>query len=95
MELIRIPRAVFDSYWHQPFTSVRAAAHGGVDGLSVAPPKRNGPFNPNRPTRAKTDTDESFAERMAIWEFDANHAYVREGDDSISKGQTMLYQQGW
>jgi hypothetical protein len=41
------------------------------------------------------EADDVFATRLAAWTFDHDHAFVREGDNKLSLGKTMLYMQGW
>lgn len=34
-EVVAVPRAVFEKYWHLPYAEVKAAADAGTDGLEV------------------------------------------------------------
>lgn len=97
---VRVPRAVFQTYWHKPWAEVVAAAESQEDGLaSEAPSETPWPWKDGGPQRdrfpAGPDGEVMFAKKQAQYERGNNAAYLREGDGKWGKNRSCLYQQNW
>jgi hypothetical protein len=94
--MVKVPRAVAESYYYKPWSDVVAAAEDRVDGLIVASPAHT-PWRPLPPKRESylPDRQADFDRDLATWEGDQGVCFLYEGDRQWPKNKTLLFQQNW
>lgn len=75
----RVPRAVLEQYWHEPWDVVIDAARAGKDGLSV---HHGRPQHWHRPAQRDDDAPD-------------NVAFLTNGQGGEWEHETVLHQQNW